>query len=102
MLETWPGDANLDGEFSTSDLTTVFQAGQYEDAIVENSGWAAGDWTGDHEFNSSDLIHAFQFGSYEQGPHGLTTVATVPEPAAALLATLGLLLMLPRIRQAYR
>lgn len=74
-LETWVldirgtffGDANLDGQFNSADLVTVFQSGQYEDGIPGNSGWTEGDWNGDGEFSSSDLVKAFQDGGYEQG-----------------------------------
>ncbi|MCA9200878.1 MAG: spherulation-specific family 4 protein, partial [Planctomycetales bacterium] len=41
------GDANLDGEFNSSDFVHVFTAGQYEDAFAWNSNWASGDWNGD-------------------------------------------------------
>ncbi|MCA9216345.1 MAG: dockerin type I repeat-containing protein, partial [Planctomycetales bacterium] len=38
------GDSNLDGQFNSSDLVTVFAAGEYEDGIARNSTWAEGDW----------------------------------------------------------
>jgi uncharacterized membrane protein len=84
---TWIGDANLDGEFNSSDLVAVFEVGQYEDAIAGNSSWAAGDWNGDAEFNTSDLVLAFQDGGYEQGPLGAATA--VPEPNAWCLLLFG-------------
>ncbi len=59
------GDSNLDGLFDSSDLVTIFQAGEYEDALQDNSTWAEGDWNGDREFTSEDLVLAFQAGSYE-------------------------------------
>jgi hypothetical protein len=65
------GDANLDGFFDSSDLVAVFVAGEYEDGIVGNSGWATGDWNGDGEFDSSDLVAAFQTGAYELRPRGV-------------------------------
>ncbi len=86
---TYLGDANLDGEFNTSDFVSVFQAGQYEDNVVGNSGWATGDWNGDAEFNTTDFVAAFQAGGYEQGPR--PAVAAVPEPATSLLVLSGLL-----------
>ncbi len=64
VLRTTLGDANLDGRFDSRDLVLVFQAGQYEDALVANSGWAQGDWTCDGEFSSRDLVAAFQQGGY--------------------------------------
>jgi hypothetical protein len=91
---TYFGDANLDGEFSTSDLVTVFQPGQYEDQIAGNSVWETGDWSGDQEFNSTDIVLAFQKGGFEQGPRA--AVASVPEPSSAALITLGLLALVRR------
>ena len=68
LKRTWFGDANLDGEFNSADLVAVLAAGEYEDGIESNSGWAEGDFNGDGEFNSSDLITALADGGYEQGP----------------------------------
>jgi hypothetical protein len=45
-----------------SDLLAVFQYGEYEDAIDDNSTWSEGDWNGDGDFNSSDLVLALQSG----------------------------------------
>jgi hypothetical protein len=59
-----PGDANMDGTFDSSDLTQIFQAGEYFDDIPGNSDWGDGDWNCDAEFNSSDLVAAFQVGHY--------------------------------------
>ena len=39
LANTWYGDANVDGEFNSSDLVSVFRAGHYEDAVDGNSGW---------------------------------------------------------------
>lgn len=80
---TWYGDANLDGEFNSTDLVRVFEAGQYEDEIDENSSWATGDWTADGEFTTSDLVRAFTDGGYELGPRA--AAQAVPEPSAATL-----------------
>ncbi|MCA9197799.1 MAG: hypothetical protein KDA87_09690 [Planctomycetales bacterium] len=90
LLDTWSGDSNLDGEFNSSDLVEVFQAGQYEDAIVGNSTWATGDWNGDAEFDSADFVVAFQEGGFEMGPRVANHV--VPEPTFGLLG-LGLMLL---------
>lgn len=82
------GDANLDGQFNSQDLTIVFQAGEYEDLVDDNSGWADGDWNADGEFSSSDLVVAFQDGGYEKGPRPV--VASVPEPqSVAFLAAVA-------------
>ena len=70
LFNTYYGDANLDGEFNSGDLNSLFQAGHYEDDIVANSTWATGDWNGDQEFNTSDLVLAFQDGGYERGAAG--------------------------------
>lgn len=61
------GDANLDGEFNSSDLVTIFRRGLYGNATA-SALWEDGDWDGDGKFDSSDLIVAFQYGGYEQGP----------------------------------
>ena len=83
------GDSNLDGEFNSSDLVTVFAAGEYEDGIAENSYWTEGDWNSDGDFDSSDLVIAFRDGRYEQGPR--VPVNAVPEPTAAVLFLIGIL-----------
>ena len=47
----------------------VFQANEYEDAIVGNSTWETGDWNGDGEFTSSDYVVAFVEGFYRTGKY---------------------------------
>lgn len=79
IANTWFGDSNLDGEFNSSDLVSVFLAGEYEDEIDLNSTWEGGDWDGDGDFNSSDLVIALRDGGYEAGPR--SAVASVPEPS---------------------
>ena len=59
-----PGDANRDGVFNSSDLVLVFQAGEYEDDLDDNSRWEEGDWDGDGDFTTSDLVLAFRAGHY--------------------------------------
>jgi hypothetical protein len=88
LKKTYFGDANLDGEFQSLDLVQLFQAGTYEDGIVENSLWQTGDWTGDKEFTSSDLVLAFEDGGYEQGPR--PRGSSVPEPNAGVLFMVGI------------
>jgi hypothetical protein len=78
LRNTYFGDANLDGEFNSLDLVTVFQAAEYEDAADGNSTWRTGDWNGDGDFSSRDLVLAFQSGGYETGPRAATH--SVPEP----------------------
>ena len=82
LKKTYFGDSNLDGEFNSSDFVTVFKAGEYEDDIEMNSGWAEGDWNGDGDFGSRDLVFAFQQGGFEEGPR---IAAPVPEPSSVLL-----------------
>jgi hypothetical protein len=65
VLGTTRGDANLDGVFNSRDLVLIFQAGQYEDAAIGNSGWATGDWNCDGDFTTADLVAAFQAGGYQ-------------------------------------
>jgi hypothetical protein len=84
LKKTWFGDANLDGSFDTSDLVTVFQAGEYEDGRLQNSSWATGDWNGDAEFDTADLVRAFQDGGFERGSRSATSA--VPEPSSPLMA----------------
>ena len=81
---TWFGDANLDGEFNTTDLVTVFQIGKFEKDV--DAGWGDGDFDGDGRFSTTDFVKAFQDGGFEKGPRN--AVAAVPEPS-------GLMLLLP-------
>ena len=54
LKHTWLGAANLDGEFTSSDLTAVFQATKYE--TDEDAGWAEGDWNGDLRFTVGKAV----------------------------------------------
>ena len=65
ILGTSRGDANLDGIFNSRDLVEVFQHGQYEDGIANNSSWASGDWNCDGEFTTRDLVDSFIAGGYD-------------------------------------
>lgn len=96
LKRTYFGDTDLNGEFNSDDLVAVFQAGEYEDGIPDNSTWAEGDWDGDGEFESSDFVLAFQGGGYELGPRSSTAV--VPEPSGGLLLLYGLFTAIRRIR----
>ncbi len=87
LKNTWFGDANLDGEFNSSDLIVVFQAGKYETDV--DAGWHEGDWDGDQRFGTGDLIAAFQDGGYEAGARA--AVSAVPEPSSAALMALGVI-----------
>ncbi|MCA9167708.1 MAG: CotH kinase family protein, partial [Planctomycetales bacterium] len=59
-----PGDSNHDGVFNSSDLVIVFQRGEYEDDIEDNSTFESGDWNGDGDFTTADLVYAFQNSTY--------------------------------------
>ena len=91
LKQTWFGDANLDGEFNSTDLVQVFAAGEYEDTITDNSTWADGDWNADSEFDSGDLVEAFASGGFESGPRTALRSAPVPEPSSFTLVMLSLL-----------
>ncbi len=84
---TWFGDANFDGSFTTDDLVAVFAAGKYE--TQQSANWSEGDWTGDLVFDSGDLVAAFSDGGFELGPR--PAVASVPEPASLGILALALL-----------
>jgi hypothetical protein len=90
-LNTYIGDADLNGEFGTGDLVAVFEAGEYEDAVLMNSTWMTGDWNGDAEFGTGDLVAAFEDGGFELGPRGDTQ--RVPEPTTGFLSGVILLLL---------
>jgi len=90
LKKTYVGDSNLDMEFNSSDLVSVFQAGKYETGLDAN--YSQGDWTGDLKFNSGDLVAAFQDGGFEKGPRA--AVSAVPEPSSLVL----LLAALPLLR----
>jgi hypothetical protein len=75
--------------FNSTDLVSVFQAGQYEDDKPHNSAWATGDWTADREFDSNDLVAVLQSGKYERGVAAAKPVA-IPEPSTVTLAALAL------------
>ncbi len=85
LKKTWIGDADLDGQFNSSDFVTVFQAGKFETG--QAAGWAEGDWDGNKQFNTSDFVAAFQQGGYEAGPKA--AVSAVPEPSSMALLALG-------------
>jgi hypothetical protein len=87
LFNSWIGDANLDGEFNSSDLVGVLASGTYEADVA--SVWSTGDFNGDGRTNSSDLVAALADGGYEQGPRAAT--AAVPEPTSLALIAIGLL-----------
>jgi hypothetical protein len=91
LAKTYFGDANLDGQFNSTDFVLAFQQGEYEDTAQGNSTWADGDWNGDAEFNSTDFVTAFQGGGFELGPR--PAGAAVPEPNSLVLWLVGLTML---------
>ena len=81
LKQTWIGDANLDGEFNSSDFVSVFSAGLFE--TNSPAKWSTGDWNGDGFFNSSDFVAAFSDGGFELGPR--VVAQAVPEPTSGVL-----------------
>jgi hypothetical protein len=98
LKHTYHGDANLDGEFNTTDLVLVFQAGKFETG--KPAGWAEGDWDSSGDFSSHDLVWAFTSGGFEQGPRG--AIASIPEPDLAVVLIIGLVGILHRTRAGPR
>jgi hypothetical protein len=87
-----PGDSNHDGIFNSTDMVVVFQAGEYEDGIADNSTFEEGDWNGDGDFNSEDMVYVFQLGHYSIAarPQRAVPIPLIDaDVAAALLATSG-------------
>lgn len=82
-----PGDANRDGVFTSSDLVLVFQAGEYEDDLEDNSNWEEGDWNGDRDFTTGDLVLAFQSGHYSNA--AVQSARTIQNRYAARDAATG-------------
>jgi hypothetical protein len=85
LYNSWVGDANLDGEFNSSDLVAVLATGAYE--VDVDATWSSGDFNGDGRANSGDLVAALADGGYEAGPRA---AAAVPEPSSGLLMLMTL------------
>jgi uncharacterized protein YjbI with pentapeptide repeats len=107
VADTWYGDANLDGEFTSDDFVQVFEAGKCEQGWVDaygdiqnDAGWAQGDWNADGVFDSADFVTAFIDGGYELGPR--TDPAAIPEPGGWLLWATGLPVWLSHRRASRR
>jgi hypothetical protein len=94
LYHSWIGDADLNGEFNSSDLVSVLAAGTYEADV--DSVWTTGDFNGDGRTNSTDLVAALADGGYEQGPRA--AVAAVPEPTGRWILAASLLLVAGRGR----
>jgi hypothetical protein len=91
LFNSWVGDANLDGEFNSTDLIVVLAAGTYESGGP--AAWTTGDFNGNGFADSSDLVAALADGGYEVGPRA---PAAVPEPHGLLLAVVGMLSLVRR------
>ena len=93
LLGTTFGDADLDGDFGSTDFVQVFQIGEYEDDLPGNSTWSDGDWDGNGEFDSQDIVIAFQYGRYSVSakPPGSQPVlySASPAPSPSLSWTPG-------------
>jgi hypothetical protein len=81
------GDSNRDGVFDSSDLVQVFVGGKYETGL--EASWEEGDWDWSGTFQSGDFTYALTFGSYETQ----AATAAVPEPTAAWLLGVGVVLL---------
>ena len=84
-----PGDSNHDGIFNSTDMVVVFQAGEYEDGVPDNSTFEEGDWNEDGDFDTQDIVYVFQLGHYSRAARPqLATAARLIDPnvAAAVLA----------------
>lgn len=73
------GDVNRDGVFNSSDLVAVFQRGEYEDELSNNSTFDDGDWNGDGEFTSRDFIVVFQHAIYSFAAYNRDSTPEVEE-----------------------
>jgi hypothetical protein len=60
------GDVNGDHVFDSSDLVRLFQIGEYEDDLPDNSTWYEGDWNGDGDFTTADFVYAMAVSTYQQ------------------------------------
>lgn len=76
LRNTWIGDADVNGEFNTTDLVSVLSKGKYEQDL--DAVWSEGDWNGDGRTDSGDLVAGLAGGGYEAGPRA--AVSAVPEP----------------------
>ena len=87
LSNTFVGDSNFDGEFSSADFVAVFGQAKYETG--EPATWSEGDWNGDGVFGSSDFVAAFSGGGYENGIRD-GGLQVVPEPNGLALIAIGL------------
>ena len=86
LTNTYFGDSDFNGEFSSADFVKVFAAAKYESGLPAT--WEEGDWNGDGVFSSSDFVIAFSGAGYENGPRD-GGIQAVPEPNGFLLMVLA-------------
>ena len=96
ILGTNYGDADLDGQFNTTDLIKIFIAGEYEDGVAGNSTWAEGDWNADGEFSTTDLVVSFQGGAYAGASAAATKANSNVAAALEDTPTIDTELQIPR------
>jgi hypothetical protein len=90
VMGTQIGDVDFDGFFDSHDLVLMFQTGEFEDTVADNSSYSDGDWNFDGEFTSNDLLFALQRGGYSGQPQNAPAAlaanlaaAAIDEPATA-------------------
>ena len=72
------GDSDFNGQFDSTDIVQVFQAGKFETG--QEASYSEGDWNGDGVFNSTDIVFAFQAGMYGiSNPLAAESADTLPE-----------------------
>lgn len=94
LKKTWLADVNLDGQFDSSDLVKVFEAGKYE--TDQKAVWTEGDWNFDNRFEAGDIVAAFVEGGFEKEPR--QEVVAVPESISVLPLIVVALMMLRVMR----
>jgi probable HAF family extracellular repeat protein len=80
-----PGDANADAKVDINDLTRVLS--HYN---LSGMDWGTGDFNSDGQVDINDLTIVLSHYNQTFGSSG-AGIASVPEPSAVLLATIGLL-----------
>ena len=94
IANTWFGDADLDGEFNSTDLITAFTAAKYERGTYAR--WSEGDWNGDSRFTAGDFVVAFSDLGGRPGPRNL---ASVPETSTTFGTVFAMACAIGFVRQ---